>query len=324
MTSRVVNRALRAAMWAFVLGSFSFPLHAQQSGFDFTFYPYDGNNQPFDGSRMAVGDTPEEACAARSSAEIINFRTGNQARDIFYIGWLSPEGQCGWRSNNCVPGQGCVVVTSGAFNPQGAFCGSFPASIRPARCFVPCPNGQALSDGSCPVSSPKNQGSPPPHCCGGNPVNTGTGNKFQRETDLAGTGAGSLSLTRTYNSGRASYFQQFGGFWLHDYAGKIMVNNAHNHVTYFRNDGKQLGFNLQSGAWTGDADIADVLTEIKDVNSNTIGWKYRIATTDSTESYDAAGHLTSIQTRSGLTQTLVYSDGTNGQTSGNGGFVLDA
>jgi YD repeat-containing protein len=81
---------------------------------------------------------------------------------------------------------------------------------------------------------------------------------------------------------------------------------------------------LQAGVWSPDADVADVLTEFKDSNQIRTGWTLRRAANDDLESYDASGNLIAIQTRTGLTQSLTYTDGTNGATSGNGGFVLDS
>jgi len=130
-----------------------------------------------------------------------------------------------------------------------------PTAPAPPICSHPCPGGQVGPDGFCRDTSPKNGGGPPPDCCSGNPVNTGTGNKFQAESDLAARGPGSLSLVRYYNSGRPAYDRALGGYWLHTYTSRIAVNGAAK-ATYYRNDGKQLVFNLQSGVWTGDADVA--------------------------------------------------------------------
>jgi len=133
-----------------------------------------------------------------------------------------------------------------------------------------------------------------------------------------------VKFVRYYNGSHPAYDRALGGYWLHTYTSRIVINGAANKAVYYRNDGKQLVFNLQSGVWTGDADVADSLTEFKDSNLRRTGWKLRLASTDDTEGYDASGKLISIQTRSGLTQSLTYADGTDGATSGNGGFVLDA
>jgi YD repeat-containing protein len=136
-------------------------------------------------------------------------------------------------------------------------------------------------------------------------------------------GANGLSFVRYYNSLIPAYDRTFAGYWQHTYTRRIVVNASANNVTYYRNDGKQLVFNLVSGVWTSDADVADRLIALTDSNGQKT-WQLRLASTEDTESFDVGGRLTSIQSRSGLTQRLTYSDGTNGSTTGNGGFVLDA
>src|SRR5581483_12021609 len=96
-------------------------------------------------------------------------------------------------------------------------------------------------------------------------------------------------------------------------------------VTAYRADGKRFQFTLRSGAWVPDGDVADTLTQSLDPALHyTTGWRYQVAADDSVESYDGSGNPTSIRSRSGLVQTYVYSDGTDGSTSGKGGFILDA
>jgi YD repeat-containing protein len=294
-------------------------LHAQQNGVFFTGFPYDGNNAPADRSKIVFGSTPEEVCAQLTEAEII----GAQTAPIVFVGTL-PGGTCGYQYLAIFFDGTSAVITNGDFNADFAPCGTVfaPPAPQPPICFLPCPADQVGPDGFCRDTSPKNGGPPCPGC--GNPVNPGTGNKFQAESDLAARGPGSLSLVRYYNSGRPAYSRALGGYWQHTYTSRILINGDVNQATYDRNDGKQLVFNLQSGVWTGDADVADALTELKDSNLRRTGWKLRLASTDDTEGYDASGRLISIQTRTGLTQSLTYTDGTDGATSGNGGFVLDA
>ncbi len=55
-----------------------------------------------------------------------------------------------------------------------------------------------------------------------------------------------------------------------------------------------------------DADVADRLTELKDVNGVRTGWQYTVAADDSVEAYNAAGKLLTITDRTGRTQTLTY------------------
>jgi YD repeat-containing protein len=78
-------------------------------------------------------------------------------------------------------------------------------------------------------------------------------------------------------------------------------------VTIRRPDGKEYNFSQSVGVWIPDADVPDRLEELKDSASIRIGWRYTTAD-NSIETYDASGKLTSIADRSGLAQTLTYSD----------------
>ena len=201
-----------------------------------------------------------------------------------------------------------------------------------------CPANSTLSNGACvcntgymdeesrvcvrPQSHAKNAGPSCPSC--GNPINPGTGNKIAVETDYRTVADGQLSFVRYYNSGLQAVNNVLGGFWSHTFNTKIAANSAGTEATYTRADGRRYVFKLQSGAWVGEADVSDSLTEQKDSGGNRTGWQYRVADSDDTQVYSASGSLTSIQRRNGLTLTIVYSDGTNGSSTGNGGFVLDA
>jgi len=78
-------------------------------------------------------------------------------------------------------------------------------------------------------------------------------------------------------------------------------------VTIRRNDGKEYNFKQSSGVWVTDADVHGRLVELTDIANVRLGWRY--STGDNTvETYNAVGKLTSIAERSGLTQTLTYSD----------------
>ncbi|HTR58586.1 MAG TPA: RHS repeat-associated core domain-containing protein [Casimicrobiaceae bacterium] len=67
-------------------------------------------------------------------------------------------------------------------------------------------------------------------------------------------------------------------------------------------------FRLTNGVYVPDTDTSDRLTRFVDGSGNTTGWSYYVAKTEETESYNAAGQLTSIQSRSGARVTLTYSD----------------
>ena len=232
--------------------------------------------------------------------------------NILYVGYLpeqGPNGSCGlrWLNTNGAP----VVVTWAMIGPGTASCSDI-LGIAANNPNAPIPQSCVAQ-----VPSPKNAG-----CCNtGNPVNPGTGNKFQAETDLVPARAGGLSLTRYYNTGRSSPLTQgFGGYWQHSYDRRV-IDIAVDKVLYYSADGKVLTFNLVAGTWAAEADVADVLVELKNADGIRTGWTYRVAANDDVETFSPGGRLASIRNRAGLTTTIAYTDGTTGP---NGAFVLDA
>ena len=200
-----------------------------------------------------------------------------------------------------------------------------------------CPVGYDLLPGSICVSSPT---SPDPQkntdcdgsttTAGTNPCNAGTGNKYQSESDYVSSGPYALSLVRTYNSGAGTPLvvapSVWGSQWRGEYDRTIAYasNGTISTATVKRKGGKQYYFNLSGSTFVGDADVTGELIRLGvDANGNATGWTYHNEH-DELETYDAAGKLLSITNKAGLTQTLTYSDGTDGVSSGNGGFVLDA
>jgi YD repeat-containing protein len=172
----------------------------------------------------------------------------------------------------------------------------------------------------------------------GNPIDSGTGNKFQREMDFMGQGVFPLQATRIYNSGGASpevvNSTSWGAQWRGNYDRSIgYYTNTVSLKTAFvkRPNGKTYNFTqaigtpistmISNSTWTSDSDVVGSLTLLGvDSYDTPLGWMY-VNENDETEMYDGNGNLLSITNRQGLTQTLTYSDGTNGP---NGGYVLDA
>jgi YD repeat-containing protein len=293
-----------------------------------TLAPYDGGVRPFDPSRAVYGKTGAAVCAQRTDAEMKNF---TNFPNVVFVGWIpdpNPEhpGHCGVQWLNDVSNPP-VLVTTLAFQPGAAFCPdvvngaiSNPNRPVPQVCVITCPPPQVLINGECKIFSPP--------CCptAGNPIHPGTGNKAQHETDLVAAVPGGLSFTRTYNTGRLSPLTAaFGGYWQHNYSRKIVAApSGAAAAAYYKQDGRVIPFVLVAGAWVAPADVADVLVELKDANGMRTGWKYAVAANDDVETYDGSGNPVSILHRGGLSTAFVHSDGTNGASSGNGGFVLDA
>jgi YD repeat-containing protein len=140
----------------------------------------------------------------------------------------------------------------------------------------------------------KNQGTP--EACAGNPINIGTANKYQRETDYAATSAHGVAFTRHYNS-QDSGEGALGIAWRHPYERRIEADGAE--MKAVRPDGKIYRFTQNGSDWQADPDVSDRLTATPD------GWRYRTAG-DQTETYDTQGRLLSIAERTGQIQTLRY------------------
>lgn len=271
--------------------------------------PYNNITRPFDPTRRVYGKTQAEVCGQRTVAELTNF---GSYPTLFFAGYSSDCGPntCDIKWINTGHG-GDAVVTTCTLTMAAASCQELLAD----------PAGHPNIPQECvaQVPTPKNAGQPCPSC--GNSINPGTGNKYQAETDLAPVTAGGLSLTRYYNTGRsAPLTQDLGGFWQHNYHTRIILSAA-DQALYYAPDGKVLTFRLVGGAWIPDADIADVLIELKDANGRTTGWKYTKASNDDVVTFAGTGRPISIQNRAGLITTLTDTDGTSGP---NGGFVLDA
>ena len=163
----------------------------------------------------------------------------------------------------------------------------------------------------------KNGGGPDDDCpdCRnfkGNPVNVATGNKFQREVDVASSGEARLEFVRYYNSEPPFFERRVGRSWGHNWVRSIVVMGSSTRMA-MRADGKYYTFRLVGGSWTSDVDVPYTLTP------DSSGWKL-VTSANETEVYSAAGLLTSVVSPSGKVTTLEYSDGT---TSGAYGAVTE-
>jgi YD repeat-containing protein len=291
---------------------------SQQLPVNYAFFPSSSN--------PAFGSSPPEVCSGVSTADYFAALPPPSGAQVLYVGQL-PSGPCGYQWLNLVNGPPGQVVTWSVFGVSSATCqeaqGWVSSIPRPPICFIQCPDAQKDPvTGECLLSTKKNQACPDKPCA--NPVNPGTGNKFQAETDIVASGADQLNLVRYYNGGMPGLDKRLGGYWRHAYGSRIVANGSATEATYHRSDGKKVVFTLQSGNWVSDADVSDALSELKDANLRRTGWKLRLASSDYTENYNASGYLTSIESRSRVVRTLTYSDGTDGAASGNGGYVLDA
>lgn len=140
-----------------------------------------------------------------------------------------------------------------------------------------------------------------PDCCEGNPVNAGTGNKFQVETDYVGAAHTQLEFRRYYNS-QDQTNSPLGANWHSTYHRGLTVSG--NSVQVTRADGRVDTYTLASGAWQADPDVTDRLAAAM-TNTTQTGWQLTTAD-DSVETYSLDGRLQSIATRAGLVTQLAY------------------
>jgi YD repeat-containing protein len=146
-----------------------------------------------------------------------------------------------------------------------------------------------------------------------NPINTSTGNKYLSESDYRATGLGGLHFNRFYNSQNTAAISSLGTAWRHAYdsviASGLTINGAPA-VLIARSNGMAYAFTVNSTTTytSQDADVTDKLIGLTDTSGALISYQYTVAADNSIETYNAAGKLTSIQHRSGLIQTLTYSD----------------
>ncbi|HEY8034170.1 MAG TPA: DUF6531 domain-containing protein [Methylobacter sp.] len=232
------------------------------------------------------------------------FNTALEAEYAFYNSWIARYGMV-----HCSFGELTWIDTPTAVNgyvPFSPTCGYghvLPVVI--SKTFL-CPDRSDYNPATrnCELSPKSNGGT-----CGvdvNNPINAGTGNKWQHETDLPG-GAFGLIFDRYYNASITANTASLGVGWVHAYTRSSTVQSSGTSVTIRRNDGKEYNFQLSAGLWVTDADLPDRLEELKNSSNVRTGWRYTTAD-NSIETYTISGKLTSIADSSGLTQTLAYSD----------------
>jgi RHS repeat-associated protein len=180
--------------------------------------------------------------------------------------------------------QNCNIAGYG--DPDTGQCGSPKCTVGGAACCDVCTNGT-------------------------NPINTASGNKYEKETDYVGTGPFPLRFERTYsyNTSAANTPTPMGVGWSHNYSNYVVAyasvpGSTLDRVRAYRADGRMLTFSLNGSSWQADADVTERL-----VTSGT-GWQLTTAD-DAVEIYDDEGRLLSITARGGYTQTLSYIDASN-------------
>lgn len=155
--------------------------------------------------------------------------------------------------------------------------------------------------------APKAQAEPPPPPSppdsAGNPIFTGSGNKYQREVDYAGPG--DLQIVRHYNSAMKG--------WVHNYLMRLVLWDAGittpATVAAVRPDGRLIVYTGNgAGAWSANATVVERLIPLIPATPADPAWKL-ITADDTVELYDASGLPLSITYRGGRTLTLSYTGG---------------
>ncbi len=158
----------------------------------------------------------------------------------------------------------------------------------------------------------KNAGSP--RCregCFGDPVNAGTGNKFETHREYQGAGVFPLELSWTYNSqGAPEYIPDteltFGRNRTHSYESRIAYFSwATVPLAYLtRPDGKVMRFKQSGADWVADADNGGRLHSVTDAGT-IVSWEFEDER-GNREVFDAVGRLVGRYTRSGHHHAVAY------------------
>ena len=134
----------------------------------------------------------------------------------------------------------------------------------------------------------------------GNPIEVGTANKTQRETDYSGAG---LTFTRTYNSQTLESLHGLGVGWSHNYGGKVIMPDGATPSGLLRGDGHHDILRYVSSTHY----YSEVGTglQLKKVG---VEW---IAYLDggAREVFDSAGKLIRLIDATGATTTINYANG---------------
>jgi hypothetical protein len=302
-------------------------------------------------------DSGQAACKALLSLPILNY--WQYYRDMVYYvenypykletPWNPPSGSCWFNPNS-----GGWGVQLGSLCPSGwsyissyAMGGQFASDpykvkndsnpgymyaspdLRCKRPLIDLAKNVGASQG---CTSPQTRQS----------ISIGTGNKFLREADLAvpvgpiyeryfnhlGNSIAAQSQVLS-NEGIAN----LGARWTGSYSRTVIVNDN----MYFpvgtdmstakvRSDDASTAYFTQnpgSSVWQAEDDNKNLLIENKDINGVRTGWSHSTVESDEVEIYDVKGRLLSVSNRNGYIKSVLYSDGTDGVSSGNGGFALD-
>ena len=194
------------------------------------------------------------------------------------------------------------AIIYGGISPT--FFGPF-ALTAITDCNAPPPTpAKALGGCNCPETG--NQTGAVGQAGVGDPINTGTGNVFERATDYSTTGQNPLGFIRYYNSmevvsNPTTFATSLGTNWRSNFDRYLNIVSG-TAVNAERPDGQVISFTLSGSIWTPDSDV-----DVRLINTGST-WTLTDHN-DTVETYTATGSkglLNIISARNGYTQTLNY------------------
>jgi RHS repeat-associated protein len=221
----------------------------------------------------ATGTASTQNTQYETWADNPNYTTGSSTYQTY-------ESQC----------QGC---------PTGEYADAATNSCKPKP---GCAEGEQLPH--CPNSEPRNDKQLGPSCPTrqSNPINSATGNKYQREADYRAA-SGGLTFVRSYNS-RSRQADVLGASWRHNWQSRLVRYDFQgaSYVVATRPGGESFYFTLNGGNWDAETDVQARLTQYVDGFVLTEGPTQR-------ETYDTQGRLVQIETAGANKFTLTYTGG---------------
>lgn len=209
-----------------------------------------------------------------------------------------------------VKGQGRILAVlvvagmafSGALPVQAQSTSSSSSSSSPTECYA-----TTTGPGTCTADQPASKPDSSPTTSGSNPINTVTGNKYQREVDLpALPGILGLEVVRHYNSefsGLKNANGIMGRGWKLSYETKLTILGAHLEV--IQADGRRIPF--QKELLTGQASAISPADGKIVVRSGAQGPEYTWIWPNGRKlNFDAQGRLQQIAAPTGEFVTLQY------------------
>ncbi|TCV97790.1 RHS repeat-associated protein [Luteibacter rhizovicinus] len=169
-----------------------------------------------------------------------------------------------------------------------------------------CSGGNGSDSGPAPGSPLKND-----------PVNVGTGNKYEQDTDYTAPD-GYLTFRRFYNSvgGEGLFARPLGLAWRHSFQRELYPANTNGGratiIVAYRPDGSSAQFRRPSTGttWFNDYDTQNLFSETDDAAGNAIAYTLTLADIQQTETYFADGRLNQVtDARTGqVLYATIYSD----------------